>query len=103
MAREIISKEELLDLLREEASKHEACKGNYIGPIREKSDESGCNWVLEIYLKNKNKECLECMRPLIARLRKKFNIHESQLITQQQISELSKEEFEARFERGGDA
>lgn len=100
MTREIKSKAELLDMLRNEAAKYQACDGNYIGPILDEEDESGCNWKLSIYLKNKNRECVECMEPFIHSLRQKYNIPQSHLLTQQQIAELSEEDRKARFERG---
>lgn len=84
--REIKTKSELLDMLRLEASKHDACKGVYVGPILEDNGESGCNWKLGVYLKNKEYACIDCIKPFYSSLQEKYNVPATKLPAQQEKS-----------------
>lgn len=47
MGRTVISAEDLRELIREEAARHEACAGvHFSGVEPQEPDASGCNWTL---------------------------------------------------------
>ena len=75
--KEVISRVELLELIKNEAKKFDLCEGIYIGPVKAQIlDELGSNWVLKIDfgdLPNYEK-CFDVINQICKPLRHKYNI-----------------------------
>jgi len=74
---EIVTKDQLNNWIREEASRHEACGGCSFGGIHwHEPDETGCNWNVSIIRGPTARNCMEAMRAFGDRLRTRYNIHD---------------------------
>ncbi|MEZ0231862.1 MAG: hypothetical protein ACAH12_03410 [Methylophilaceae bacterium] len=75
MAKAIKSKEELQDIIRNDANRREHCKDVYFGGIYwHELDEMGCNWSISTMSGSDTTACFNDMLSFAVALRSQYNI-----------------------------
>jgi hypothetical protein len=73
--REIKTKSELQDMIREAAELCEDCQDCEFGEIfAQEPDESGCNWNVSAARGEGRLACMTCLQPAATELRKEYNL-----------------------------